>query len=204
MAAIEGVTKHERVRRHLEEVIQQGLAPHEKLPTERDLAESLEVNRQTVRRALDELERDGLVYRLQGAGTFVSASRISKTFELTSFSEDMHTRNMRPGSLSVDVATASAGQTVGYALNLSPQSPVVRIRRVRTADDIPICLEVCSIAADAVPGLEDGIVGDSLYDDLRTASASRPCARTRRSMPSCSTRSRRPPCRRRPSPLPSS
>ncbi len=44
----------------------------------------------------------------------------------------------------------------------------MRIRRVRTADDIPICLEVCSIAADAVPGLEDGIVGDSLYDDLRT------------------------------------
>lgn len=168
MAAIEGVTKHERVRRHLEEVIDQGLAPHEKLPTERELAESLEVNRQTVRRALDELERDGLVYRLQGAGTFVSASRITKAFELTSFSEDMLARNMRPGSLSVDVGTAAAGQTAGYALNLSPQSPVVRIRRVRTADDIPICLEVCSIAADAVPGLEDGIEGDSLYDDLRT------------------------------------
>ncbi len=66
MSAIEGVTKHERVRRHLEKVIDQGLAPHEKLPTERELAESLEVNRQTVRRALDELERDGLVYRLQG------------------------------------------------------------------------------------------------------------------------------------------
>ncbi|MCK8467461.1 GntR family transcriptional regulator [Microbacterium sp. KSW4-16] len=168
MSSIEGVTKHERVRRHLEEVIQQGLAPHEKLPTERDLAESLEVNRQTVRRALDELERDGVVYRLQGAGTFVSASRISKTFELTSFSEDMHTRNMRPGALSVDVAPAPAGQTAGYALNLSPQSLVVRIRRVRTADDIPICLEVCSIAAETVPGLEDGILGDSLYEDLRS------------------------------------
>ena len=38
MSAIEGVTKHERVRRHLESVIEQGLAPHEKLPTERELA----------------------------------------------------------------------------------------------------------------------------------------------------------------------
>lgn len=167
MSSVEGVTKHERVRRHLEQVIEQGLAPHERLPTERDLAEALEVNRQTVRRALDELEREGVVYRLQGAGTFVSASRISKTFELTSFSEDMRMRDMTPGSLSVDVRIAPAGQTAGYALNLSPSSPVVRIRRIRTADDIPICVEHCSIDASLVPGLEQGIEGASLYDDLR-------------------------------------
>ncbi|MDA4892238.1 MULTISPECIES: GntR family transcriptional regulator [Microbacterium] len=168
MGASEAGTKHERVRRHLEEVIDQGLAPHERLPTERELAEALEVNRQTVRRALDELERDGLVYRLQGAGTFVSATRISKTFELTSFSEDMRMRNMRPGSQSVDIALATAGQTAGYALQLSPGAPVVRIRRIRTADDVPICLEECALAASAVPGLEEGIHGDSLYDDLRS------------------------------------
>lgn len=168
MSTTDGLTKHERVRRHLVQVIEQGLAPHERLPTERDLAEELEVNRQTVRRALDELERDGIVYRLQGAGTFVSAGRISKAFELTSFSEDMRMRNMRPGSHSVEVGIAAAGQTVGYALNVSPRTPVVRIRRIRTADDIPICLEECSLDAAAVPGLEDGIVGDSLYDDLRT------------------------------------
>lgn len=168
MSTLDGLTKHERVRRHLETTIRQGLAPHERLPTERELAESLEVNRQTVRRALDELEREGWVYRLQGAGTFVSASRISKTFELTSFSEDMLMRNMKPGSLSVDVGIASAGQDAGFALNVSPQTQVVRIRRVRTADDIPICLEVCAIVAEAVPGLEDGIRGDSLYEDLRT------------------------------------
>lgn len=167
MAPKEGATKRERVRRHLESVIEQGLAPHERLPTERDLAEELDVNRQTVRRALDELERDGVVYRLQGAGTFVSAGRISKAFELTSFSEDMRMRNMRPGSQSVEIGVAAAGQATGYALGLSPSAPVVRIRRIRTADDIPICLEQCSIEAGTVPGLEDGIEGDSLYDDLR-------------------------------------
>lgn len=167
MSASGGATKYERVRRHLEQVIDQGLAPHERLPTERELAEELEVNRQTVRRALDELEREGVVYRLQGAGTFVSASRISKTFELTSFSEDMRMRHMRPGSQSVDIGVTAAGQTVGYALNMSPRAAVVRVRRIRTADDIPICIEECSIDADLVPGLQDGIAGDSLYDDLR-------------------------------------
>lgn len=168
MTSPERVSKHERVRRHVEQMIGDGLSPHEQLPTEREFAETLEVNRQTVRRALDELERDGVVYRLQGAGTFVSATRISKSFELTSFSEDMRARGMRPGSRSVDVRISPAGQTVGYALNLSPREDVVRVRRVRTADDVPICLEESSFEAGSVPGLENGIIGDSLYDDLRT------------------------------------
>ncbi|MDQ0643834.1 GntR family transcriptional regulator [Microbacterium murale] len=168
MTSAEAASKHERVRMHVEQMITQGLSPHEKLPTERDLAETLEVNRQTVRRALDDLEREGAVYRMQGAGTFVSAARISKSFELTSFSEDMRARNMRPGSKSVEVGVEAAGQTTGYALNLSPRDDVVRVRRVRTGDDIPICLEASSFAAGSVPGLEDGIIGDSLYDDLRS------------------------------------
>lgn len=167
MSSPEGASKRERVRQHVEQMIGQGLSPHEQLPTERELAETLEVNRQTVRRALDELEREGVVYRLQGAGTFVTAARISKSFELTSFSEDMRARNMRPGSKSVDVRISAAGQTVSYALNLSPHDEVVRVNRVRTADDIPICLEESSFEASAVPGLEAGIVGESLYDDLR-------------------------------------
>ncbi|GAA1537563.1 GntR family transcriptional regulator [Microbacterium ginsengiterrae] len=167
MTSPEGGTKRDLVRRHVEDMIGAGLSPHERLPTERELAETLEVNRQTVRGALDELEREGVVYRLQGAGTFVSEARISKSFELTSFSEDMRARNMRPGSQSIDLQVGAAGQTVGYALGLSPREDVVRVRRVRTADDIPICLEESTFAAASVPGLEGGIEGDSLYDDIR-------------------------------------
>lgn len=168
MTSSEAASKHERVRKHVEQMITQGLSPHEKVPTERELAETLEVNRQTVRRALDDLEREGVVYRKQGAGTFVSAAQISKSFELTSFSEDMRARSMRPGSQSVGIRVAAAGQTVGYALGLSPADDVVRVRRVRTGDDIPICLEESSFAAGSVPGLQDGINGDSLYDDIRS------------------------------------
>lgn len=162
-----GVSKRDLVRRHVEDAIERGLPPHEKLPTERDLADLLDVNRQTVRRALDDLERAGTIYRLQGAGTFVSSARISKTFELASFSEDMLARGMEPGSLTVAVALGSAGQSAGYALGVSPRTPVVRIDRVRTADGIPICIESCAIPATLAPGLEDGIHSDSLYDDLR-------------------------------------
>ncbi|HMM83687.1 MAG: GntR family transcriptional regulator [Cryobacterium sp.] len=158
--------KHELVRQHLKAKINQGLAPHEKLPTERDLAEQLNVNRLTIRHALGELEREGVIYRVQGSGTFVSASQISKSFEFTSFSEDMRMRDMVPGSLSAELSVEAAGMKVGYALNLSPTTPVVHVRRVRTADEVPICVEDVCIPHALVPGLENGINGNSLYEDL--------------------------------------
>lgn len=161
------VKKHVRVRNYLEEQIKHGLKPHERLPAERELAEEFDVNRLTVRRALAELEREGMIYRIQGSGTFVSGSHIDKSLEFASFSEDMRARNMRPGSSSVRVAVETAGLTAGYALGISPATPVVRIERVRTADDIPMCLENACLPADLVPGLESGLQSDSLYDDLQ-------------------------------------
>lgn len=161
------VKKHVRVRQYLEAQINHGLQPHQRLPAERELAEELDVNRLTVRRALAELERDGVIYRVQGSGTFVSGSQIDKSLEFTSFSEDMRARNMRPGSSSVHVAVGPAGMTAGYALGISPATSVVRIERVRTADDIPMCLERACLPAALVPGLEEGLRSDSLYEDLR-------------------------------------
>jgi GntR family transcriptional regulator len=158
--------KHELVRQHLEAEIGRGLEPHQKLPTERDLAETFNVNRVTIRRALSELEHDGVIYRVQGSGTFVSDTRIRKAFEFTSFSEDMQMRGMMPGSLSVKLTTEPAGMQVGYALGLSPATQVVHVRRVRTADGTPICLESSFIPHALVPGLENGLEQDSLYEDL--------------------------------------
>lgn len=158
--------KHELVRQHIEAEISRGLKAHQKLPTERELAETFSVNRITIRHALSELERDGIIYRVQGSGTFVSGSGISKALEFTSFSEDMKMRGMTPGSLSVELAVEPAGMQVGYALGLSPATPVVHVRRVRTADGTPICLEDSYIPHAFVPGLEDGLQEDSLYDDI--------------------------------------
>lgn len=167
-------TKRQIVRRHLETQIRSDLEAHHRLPGERDLAEELGVNRLTVRRALDELERDGLVYRVQGAGTFVSVPQVSKSFEFASFTEDMRVRNMTPGSLSTEVTLEAAGVKVGYALGLSPAAKVVHIRRVRTADDVPMCLENSYLPHHLVPGLEDGIPGESLYQAISQRYGLRP------------------------------
>ncbi len=98
------------VLEHIERDLLEGrLGPGDRLPSERDLATEFDVSRLTVRRALDRLEHDGLVYRVQGAGTFVAAPRIAKSVELTSFSEDMRARGLEPGSSVLVTETIPAG-----------------------------------------------------------------------------------------------
>lgn len=160
-------TKHTKVREYLVDLIKGGLEPNEKLPTERELAETLGVTRVTVRKALDELEKDQLVYRVQGAGTFVNEPRISKTFEFHSFSEDMLARDLTPGSAETSITLESAGGRIGFALGLSPADEVVHVMRVRTADGRPMCLEHSYLDASAVPGFAQAFSGESLYHELR-------------------------------------
>lgn len=161
-----GLPKSEKLRHHLLEMLNTGTVPHDKLSSERDLAGAFCVSRLTVRRVLDRLEREGRVYRIQGAGTFVSEPRIAKSVELTSFSEDMRSRGLVPGSLFVESERLPAGAEVGYALGISPAAPVVHIRRVRTADGEPMCLENCYLPGDLVP--EDLVLApdNSLYAQL--------------------------------------
>lgn len=160
----DGAAKSAQVVDHLLGLMQDaGLAPHDRLPTERDLAAELGVSRLTVRRAIGLLETQGRVYRVQGAGTFVADDRISKSLELTGFSEDMRSRGMVPGSSRVEISRIAAGAKFGYRLHLPPSAQVVHIFRIRTADGIPMCIENAYFNADLLP--EDLTLGptDSLY-----------------------------------------
>src|SRR3954452_7213594 len=103
--------KSERGRQHLLDMIEDGLGPHDKLPTERQLADMLQVSRLTVRRALDDLTAQNLVYRIQGSGTFVRPSRIAKTIELTPFSEELRARGLVPGSVPIRSPRSPLGRS---------------------------------------------------------------------------------------------
>lgn len=155
-----------RVREYVEELIASGLEPHEKLPTERHLADALEVSRMTIRHALDALEAERLVYRVQGSGTYVADRQIDKSIRLTSFSQDMIDRGLRPSSQLLKFSEVSAGSNIGAKLHLSPAIPVYRFERLRLADGDPMCLETVHLRADFFPGLSADALSDSLYQTL--------------------------------------
>ena len=159
--------KHEWLRERLLQDIA-GLHPRSPLPTERELAITYEVSRATVRQALAALEQSGTVYRVQGAGTFVAGPHVSKSLSLTSFSEDMRMRGLRPSSLVLAADEVPADAAIAGALQIRVAAPVVRLVRVRLADESPMCLETAYLPAARVPGLLANDLGDSLYELLES------------------------------------
>ncbi|MFE2025742.1 GntR family transcriptional regulator [Streptomyces hygroscopicus] len=158
--------KHEELRLALLSEMA-GAAPHTALPTEREISARHGVSRNTVRQAMNALEAAGHVYRVQGAGTFVSPSVVSKSLTLTSFSEDMRARGLEPGVRLLAAETVRAGRQVAERLDITPGTEVVRVSRLRLADGTPMCLENVHLPADRVPGLLEADLTGSLYAVLR-------------------------------------
>src|SRR5258708_39864193 len=73
--------------------------PGELIPSERELSEQYKISRMTARQAITELVNEGMFYREQGKGTFVSRHKITQQLiRLTGFTEDIKTRGQRPGT----------------------------------------------------------------------------------------------------------
>lgn len=144
------------------------MQPGERLPSDRDLAEEFGVSFVTARQAVSRLAGDGLVERHVGRGTFVAGARMEKNMSgLTSFSDDMSRRGMAVHSQVLECAVRPATQEVAQALQIADNSPVVHIRRVRFADQVPMIIEAVNLYALAFPGLADeDFARQSLYEVL--------------------------------------
>ena len=104
--------RYEQVAERLAADIRSGaLAPGERLPSERELARVMEVSRASVREAIGALQVQGVVETRPGAGTFVSAPKLTQRLSATSFSADMRVRGLRPGSRTLESRRFPAGST---------------------------------------------------------------------------------------------
>ncbi|MBA2666889.1 MAG: GntR family transcriptional regulator [Trueperaceae bacterium] len=113
------------------------------LPSERDLALSLALSRMTVRRAFEVLVDDGFVEQRQGSGTYVRSRRLEQTIDrVIGFTDEARLLGFRPGSRTLEVAGVEAEGVVAAALRCDAGSVVLRVVRIRTADDLPLALQV--------------------------------------------------------------
>lgn len=139
------------------------------LPTERELCEQYQVSRVTVRRSLEELEKSGEIYRIQGKGAFVSKNKIRQPlFHLSSFSEDMRARQMVGGAKVLAVETVMASAKIAEKLQIPEGEPVVLLKRLRSADNVPLAIETCYLIHSVGNVVKQFIKDDmSLYDLLK-------------------------------------
>jgi GntR family transcriptional regulator len=128
----------------LREQIKRGAyAPLDRLPSEHELVRTHGVSRMTARQALAELERAGLVFRLQGRGSFVARPPVVQRLTgLHGFAEAMAEHGVTSVSRVLKTATVRATPDVAAALAVEPGEPVTELRRLRLADEAPVSLDI--------------------------------------------------------------
>ncbi len=157
-----------KLRQSLEDAILSGKLNHgDALPPERDLADYASISRVTVRKAVDDLVKDGLLVRRHGSGTFVvkPVNRVQQSLSrLTSFTEDMQRRGLTTTAQWIERGLFHPSPDEMMVLGLAADSLVARLGRLRIADDMPLAIERASISSEFLP---DPIrIGTSLYAEL--------------------------------------
>ena len=157
--------KYQAVAAILEDEVS-GMRPHDVLPTERELMRRFSVSRMTVRNALARLVAKGVVYNVQGSGTYVADPEVvTKTIRLTSFTEDMLQRGLAPESRVLATSRVSASPELARRLQVEPGADLVLVRRLRLANKIPMALEVAHLVATGLDWDAVDLEG-SLYEQL--------------------------------------
>jgi GntR family transcriptional regulator len=144
------------------------LAPGSRLPPERELSEMLQVNRMTLRQALQLLERQGLVIRRQGDGTYVADPKIERQAgRLFSFTRGMERRGYKPGARIIRLVECPVEAYLAVHLQLPISAPVYDIHRLRLINEEPVLLERYTIPVNRFPDLDrHDLVHRSMYEVL--------------------------------------
>ena len=124
-----------------------------------------------MRRALEELERDGVLRRHQGLGTFLSGPKI--------MSDPSHTGGLgntlggstdssRVGTKVLEVSRCRPSEDLATALHIHPGEQVWRVHRQRSLGDKPLIVETAMIPVALAPDLDRAYSAGSLYETLAT------------------------------------
>jgi DNA-binding GntR family transcriptional regulator len=168
-----GYALYRQVKQDLLRRIEAGeLAQGEALPPERELCEHYGISRPTLRQATQDLVREGLLVVRRGVGTFVAEPRVRQQLgSVLGFTEKMAREGRRAATRVLDRGlrqVSELGASIGAELLLPPTAPVLRVVRLRLADDIPVMVETMHISPLRFAGIEDlDLETTSLYQALR-------------------------------------
>lgn len=144
--------------------------PEGLLPSERTLCEEYNLSRMTVRQALAELEKEGLIKRVHGKGTYVQREKLTQPLlKLTSFSEDMQQRGFVTSAQILTLERIPAGKLVAEKLRIAVGDEVILLKRLRLASGEPMAIETAYLPAVRCGTIYNQLAQDkSLYHLMRT------------------------------------
>lgn len=115
----------------------------QKLPTELELCKLYHVSRNTVRGALQQLEKENLLLRQQGKGTFVSKKKYNHHIvPARSFTDMCREIGCKPDAKVIKSVIKDHSEADVVFLDLRPEAKIIAIERIRYTDGVPVELEI--------------------------------------------------------------
>jgi len=144
-------------------IIDGDYGPHERLPSESELMKIFGVSRITVRQALRDLHSDGLVFSIQGKGTFVSKPKATQDVQsLQGFGEAMSPKGYETSARVISVHEGRATQEVAEALDITRSTKVIELKRIRYLNREPISIDISYFPFD----IGQKLLGKDLTQDV--------------------------------------
>ena len=140
----------------------------QRLPSERDLAEQFEVSRMTLRQAITLLVEEGVLERRVGSGTFVASTRVQEKMRgTTSFTEIIKAQGKTPSSHLISYRRTLPSKQEVEKLGIKRTDNIVRMERVRYADQVPVVYEVASIPEKFIQNFKKEEVTSHFFQTLQ-------------------------------------
>ncbi|SFI39839.1 GntR family transcriptional regulator [Paenibacillus sp. UNC496MF] len=166
------ISKYAVVKQHLLGAIKSGeYRPGDQLPTEDELCKLYNVSRTTIRQALQQLELEGRINKIQGRGTFIADAKSEIVHHMlapiVNFSELMEELGRRSETRLLASSVVPAEPPFQSQLDIPGQSPVTKLVRLRLADDQPVAYETIYLPWSLAPGLSNEEEIGSLFKLLK-------------------------------------
>jgi GntR family transcriptional regulator len=165
------VPRYHQLKEILRERIRSGeWKPGDLIPSERELSETYHISRMTTRQAITDLVNEGVFYREQGRGTFVTRNKITQQLiRLTGFTEDISARGQHPSTKTLSAIMAPADELSAERLRVAVGTPIFCLQRLRLADGEPLAIEFSHLNFKGCERLlEEDLEHQSLYRVLES------------------------------------
>ena len=156
-----------QIQSHLMDRIK-NMSPGEMVPSETKLAKDFNVSRGTVKQAIMELVYEGVLYRVQGKGTFVSPTKVPRSFnKLPTFTEDIRKLGHNSHSQVLSFEKILPAAKIRKLFSMSEQETVYKFKRLVSLEDGPLAVVTSYLNQEIYPGLKAEKIGESLYGSLK-------------------------------------
>ncbi|EKQ56506.1 MULTISPECIES: GntR family transcriptional regulator [unclassified Clostridium] len=151
--------------------IENHMKENDKLDSEREICKKYGLSRTTVREALDELEKNKYIYKVQGKGNFISPKVVEQDLiRVSSFTEEMKKHGKNPTSRLLNFEVIEASTKIAGKLKIEETELVFKISRIRIADDIPMIYEITYLPYERFKGLTKEMIEENpLYEIFKSS-----------------------------------